>query len=447
MLFHKVEVLSPEERQNILHDALEILAQEGCSYHETEALALLAESGCEVDKEQARVRIPSAKLLSVLEQWNKTGCRSLYSHVYVAPGLTQYLWDMKEEKSYEAGIEDCRRLIGFMEKLPYIHMISCGIEPKDVPSSIRESGMAALMLEYSHKPFRISSPSHATVRDILEMAVAVAGSPEQLHQRPRCHGIIKTGQQFNYSENDIKLLQLYSHYRQPIHLVASAYSMSMPKPYILSLQLAEWLAGMYYLSCLKSLSPLILEIPSFVVGDATPHPDAVLLELATVQLAHSVHLPVGLPLHSLFSLRDFRSGWYAGIDRIFPWILDVEIRTMAGVVGQGFSIVQLFLENEIGRYLDHIKEGIALSGSSWQKIAAVGVGGSYQKSSEAALWKSEIFRYDRMELWRNYKMGMSEYTREHVERLWLETQPTSLLNDTQRQILKQIGQKQEKTVI
>lgn len=181
------------EQLNEIHEAsLDILKQVGISTQSQRFKEILLEHGC---KEKGK-RIVFTQ--DVIDKGMKTvpSCFQLYGR------RNDYVLDIGKKKAYcqtlvgapsvidlktgrrrDATLKDLEDITRLADALDHINIIS-PLFPRDVPQEIILTMETATLFRNSSKPFSICIESSREMKYILEILVAVAGSKENLKERP-----------------------------------------------------------------------------------------------------------------------------------------------------------------------------------------------------------------------------------------------------------------------
>ncbi len=436
--------LTPSQREKIMDTGMELLANTGILFQDKKALSLLADFGGKIDRRDGRVRIPSAKILPLLGQHRPAWLHCQPHHfVEVAAGTAQHIWNFEENKKEKATVEHGSQIVALINHLPNIRVASCGARPADMDLADSDLWAAEQLLTYTRKPFRVETLSPHAAHHILQMAVLVAGSLNELQKTPLIHGCVTLEDALTYHAQDAELLRLYSQHRQPIHWTPYAYPLSCGVANVLSLQLAEWFATVYYLVCIENTAPVIWEMPVYAAtGESSPQNQDIahwLIQMSLAELAVAYEWPLSCALSTTKGKWGFNKGWQLGINRILPWHTGVLHAYRAGVVEDGFSVAQLVLENEVANYLEQVYNKPILAPFSLPEIAKYSSG--YTGKALSSLWKSEIFRYDTSDLWRRSKSETVRVAKDYISQLWWQTEAEAVLSEQQRKAISEIKER------
>lgn len=432
--------MTPQQREKIIDNALQIIANTGILFQDKKALSLLADFGGKIDRRDGRVRIPVAKTSPLLHDHRPPWLsHQPAAQIEMAAGVATHIWNFEETKKERATVDHGSQIVALIDHLPYIHVASCGVRPSGMDILQAELWAAETVLTFTRKPFRVESTSPAIVQAILQMASAV----DDLSNSTRVRGHVVVDEALTFRSNQLESLRAYSQYRQPVHFTPCAYANSLGMANILSLQIAEWLALVYYLVCAENASPLVWETNTGVVAaDSSRQQDrlAGCVSLAWLaEMAAFYAWPLCYALSAEKSKWNFSKGWHLAVSRILPWLGGVDKVCQAGVVDDGFSVAQLVLENEVANYLQQIYNGNSFDSFSLPDIARY-VAGQTEKT-RPAVWKSEIFRYDATELWRHSKLESVRAAKDYISQLWWQTEAHAFLPEDQRQTLCEIKQR------
>jgi trimethylamine--corrinoid protein Co-methyltransferase len=204
-----------------------------------------------------------------------------------------------------------------------------------------------------------------------------------------------------------------------------------------ALQMAENLAGLVYLYCIDSKSPVALGGPMQTSDMRTGRclyaaPELSLIHLALVACAHHLGYMSGCTsgLCDANSM-DFQCGWERGLSAVLLWAAGSESIGMRGEMGggEGFSLESLVVENEMGGMLRRVSDGILVNDETLalDLIEAVGIGGTYIAEEHTAkhvreFWQPRVFKRSQFEeFWSDYK-HLEERAHERVNNILSEKQ-------------------------
>ena len=186
-------VLSDAQARAIYHGALEVLNRTGVHVHNSEARELMAKAGARVDG--VRVRIPPhivqdaiAATPRTFTLWSRDGkprIQVVPDRVYFGPGLTStHFVDPETGERRKTRRGDPAMTARVCDALPNIdYVMGLGLIG-DVPPNLAPVYEFAEMVANTTKPVMAWAYNVGNVRDIYDIAVAVAGSERALRERP-----------------------------------------------------------------------------------------------------------------------------------------------------------------------------------------------------------------------------------------------------------------------
>lgn len=429
MIFNQLDILSTEEIERILDTSYRIIEEVGPRFEWGPALDIMAEHGCEVDREKQIVRIPRGLTQKAVDNMTPLARPQDYPKMFWAPWIGMNYIDHETKERRPGRLQDCRDVVNVVNHLENISVSSTGVVPQDVPIEIADVYMAELLFKYSEKIFTTWTYTIETGRDLVEMALAVTGGAEQFRESKILNYLAEPVTPLKFSKHMLEIVKLYAEYDQPINM-GSMVQVGTTGPATLSgavaLQMAENLAGLVYLYCLGSKSPVALGGPMQTSDMRTGRclyaaPELSLIHLALVACAHHLGYMSGCTSGLCdANTMDFQCGWERGLSGILLWAAGSESLGMRGEIGggEGFSIDSLAVENEMGGMLKRISEGIIVNDETLalDVIERVGIGGNYLYDEHTArhahdFWQPEIFRRDQYEKFQsNYR---DTYARAH----------------------------------
>ena len=191
----RLQFLDEEHKQEIHHASLTILERTGVIVHEDEALELLRTAGCDVNDNTHRVRIPSFVVEDALRSvpskiliYDRLGNQSLVLEdrkTHFGTGSdTPYVIDFESAKRRKAILKDVERAARLADGLDNVDFIMCMGLAGDVPTLRSDRYHFAAMLSSSTKPVMFTAWDLNGLKDIYEMAVAIAGDEKTLRRKP-----------------------------------------------------------------------------------------------------------------------------------------------------------------------------------------------------------------------------------------------------------------------
>jgi len=205
----KLELLDRNLQKRILEEALQVLEAVGARVGAPEAADLLASAGARIDNGTAF--LPSALVRRTLESvprefslYDRVGqCSVHYAEddVHFDPGSSCLnILDSETRQPRPALSADLVRMVQVTEMLPQYAAQSTAMVCNDVPSEIGDWYRLLLVLWYSDKPIVTGAFSVPTLRIMLELLAADAGSRSALREKPRAIFDVCPSPPLNWSE-------------------------------------------------------------------------------------------------------------------------------------------------------------------------------------------------------------------------------------------------------
>ena len=189
------EVLSKDQREDILRAALEVLAHTGVEVHNQEALGILKSRGASVEGE--RVQIPGhlvrqalATAPSSFRVYSREGnpAKDIVigpNRVHYGPGPTcPNIRDPRTGERRKYLRRDAATVARVCDALPHIDFVESLGVINDVTPDLADVYEFADMLANTGKPIVAWSYTRETCQDIHRIAIAAAGSEEAFRRRP-----------------------------------------------------------------------------------------------------------------------------------------------------------------------------------------------------------------------------------------------------------------------
>ena len=435
MIFNRLDILTPEELERIVDTSCSMLEQAGFRFEWDFALNLMREHGCKVDMDAQMVWIPRRLVMEALEKMHPLAAPQEYPKLFWAPWIGMKFIDHKTQQPRSGTLQDCKNIINVVNHLENVSVSSTGVVPQDVDNRLPDLYMAELLFKYSEKIFTTWTFTVDTCRDIVEMALAVTGGEKELKESAIINYLAEPVSPLKLSRHSLEIIKLYGEMNQAINM-GSMVQVGTTGPATLAgsvaLQLAEDLASLAYLYCLGSQSPVSLGGPMQVADLKNGNclyapPELPLIHLGIVACAHHLGYLSGCTSGlTETNYPDFQNGWDRGMSMILLWAAGSEALGMRGQIGagQGFSLDELALENEMGGMMMKLSQGISVNDDTLALdiIESVGIGGSYSKLDHTnkhfgEYWKPELFSHEAFEeYWANYK-HLALRAHEKVERI------------------------------
>ncbi|NUM35322.1 MAG: trimethylamine methyltransferase family protein [Candidatus Brocadiae bacterium] len=421
--------ISSKQVQTIADYALEILEKEGCIYNSGNALSLLSYRGCNIEEKISRAYIPSQKMKEVLKKF----LFKPLSSPKLMSGSAHFFLDMNTKKKRSGTADDAKKMVAFASQLKNVEILSTMVDLENT----KKQEQYDIILRYSQKPFFVNEYSPEIVHDLLAMTSIACGSYKNLQENPRIYGAIELESPFCYSASHLDVLGLYAKHGQTICLKSSyEFSTEIPPQGLLSLQMAEWLAGIFYIHAMEYPCSVCIQLPSFPFGTKIGHYQSLLDYISYQHIAllvlEQLSIPVSLPILPILGL-GFLSGWVVALQRSIAKKFHASYLSDAGKNEPNtFSPLHLLIEDECVSYLNQIdfeKEDIP-------NLSLESMLSPSQKKQN--LWLSPIFHYNMKDIWRKKKATWQDTLREYTIDRWNASKVEPVLSSATLQELDKV---------
>jgi len=190
----QLTLLNEEQKDEIHQASLEILERTGILVYDQESLDLLKKAGCLI-KDGKRVFIPGPVIEEAIRTVpdritvsNRKGERCLYLEdrkSYFGTGSeTLNVIDLHTGERRKAILEDVREAARVSDYLKNVDFIMSMAMADDIPPNLSDRYQFEAMVSNTTKPIMFTAWDKEGLEDIYWMAVAVAGSEENLRQHP-----------------------------------------------------------------------------------------------------------------------------------------------------------------------------------------------------------------------------------------------------------------------
>ncbi|HOY64123.1 MAG: Trimethylamine methyltransferase (MTTB) [bacterium ADurb.Bin236] len=438
MIFNKLDVVSTQEIERILDTSYRILEEVGFKYEWDWALELLEKRGCKVDMAKQIACVPRSLTLEAVANMKPLASPQDYPKIFWAPWIGMNIIDFETKTKRAGTLNDCRNVINLVNHLENISVSSTGVVPQDVPIEISDIYMAELLFKYSEKIVTTWTYTIESAHDLVEMAKAVTGGEDELRGSRMINYLAEPVSPLKLSKHSLEIMKVYGELDQPINM-GPMVQVGTTGPATLAgsvaLQMAENLAGLVYLYCLGSNSPMALGGPMQTSDMRTGRclyaaPELSLIHLALVACAHHLGFMSGCTSGLTDSnCMDFQSGWDRGLSMMLLWAAGSESIGMRGEIGggEGFCLESLVVENEMGGMLRVLSEGILVNDDTLalDVIEKVGIGGNYLMEKHTMrhardFWQPGVFTQDTFDKYWSEPKPIEQRARERVEKILSE---------------------------
>lgn len=190
-----LDILSPEDITTIHQESLRILSEKGIRLLDREGLEILADVGAGVDFDSRMARLPPQLVEDAIRKapasftlYNRNGEPAMEmaagNTYYGGGGFVTYFDDYEANEIRYCSKEDLKKQFILGDALPNHEFMHSNCYPADVPRITSDRHMWAIGFSHQSKHFISDTYGQDSINDLLEMAVAIRGSLEELRQRP-----------------------------------------------------------------------------------------------------------------------------------------------------------------------------------------------------------------------------------------------------------------------
>jgi len=257
-----------------LHDAsMEIIESIGMRFDDAEALELLKKGGARLVEENL-VRIPqrmvewairtAPKCIRLYDRTGALAMRLAWGHSYYGPITdTLYVPDRVTGERRLATLDDLCEMVKVCDALPNIDYVMSVVLASDAPVHSADVHQVRVMLEHTSKPIVFVTYTGEMTRRVIELGEAVAGSAEELRDRPFLVNYINITAPLHHNADSIQKLFWSVDHGIPIiyrpSLVTRGYTTPLTMASFVALNNAGSLAGLVLAQLREEGAPFIRE--------------------------------------------------------------------------------------------------------------------------------------------------------------------------------------------
>jgi trimethylamine--corrinoid protein Co-methyltransferase len=423
----KISILDDQEISQINQNTRAVLDEVGVKFPSEKALKIFSEVGAVVDFNSQVVKIPA----DLLDKYLKTSPRS-YTMAGLRPDLDVHVGSSEGTYFYCSGEapkivdfetgerrlsvkEDTANHARIADYLPIISLLWPSVSSSDKNVTSPLHGLEAC---YNSTEKHVESESvmdEVSARYAVEMAIAIAGSEENLRERPILSQLLCCIAPLAQDKGGIEAAMVFAEYGIPVGLMSMPTLGLTAPPHAagsLTMAMAETLSGIMLLQIINpgvgnyiSVNPGIIDPRTgvYFMGSTI----AQLTNVAGIQLSHSNGIPV-LACHSFGGSQYELGNWQIGYENIFSHFLGV----MAGAdmsfgpsgMYEAVSLLdhqRILFDREILQVIDRVTDGIDVNSKtlSFDMIKELGQQGSYIGHRESvkefrSMWPQESILYE-----------------------------------------------------
>ena len=397
----RIRVLSEDECLKIDQASRSLLMEVGIQVDDNEALELLSQAGAIVNSTSKMVKIPSHVITRTLGMCSS--CVRLYDRKGGSPlliggdrvyfgtvGIATNVLDFNTNTYRQVVCEDLQDIIRLSDTLDPPDFILIPATPTDVPSSIVDMVEFKYLLLNTKKHFIGEAQNRKNLKKCFDMAIAVAGSLEELQAHPFFSVLVCLTSPLLFRTDAIDLIVETAKLGLPLFIESGPMSGGTSPCTLAStvvLANAELLASFVLAKAVNPAAPLIyaswariLDMRAATVSHGGP--EFPLLRMATTQMAKYYGLPCG----GGGILADTKSiDVQLGMEKLGTGLLPALADTNM-IVGMGLfadenaiSLETLLIDHEVCGWINRARRGIDVNDDTTDIsiIAQVGPGGDF----------------------------------------------------------------------
>ncbi len=335
------------------------------------------------------------------------------------------------------------------DALAQVGAVGAAVRPLDVPEPIRPLREAQTLLENTTKHVLLEVPSEAaTAEALIEIVRAAAEAPTP--ERAPASALLPTGLS---REERLEAATLLAGAGLPIVL---AVEPSLGRDGLAGALTSALAEGLGTAAALRSRSPearIVLVARALRAGGVPAGSAALRFQMAFVQAAHRLGLPVGVEALATGSrTSDWRAGAEGGLGMTAAWMTGPDLVLGAGLRdgGRAFSPVGLLLDTEAFDLVRPIPLGIAVDEETLAVgvIEKVGPGGHFLGEPHTLrhmreTWTSRFMDRDTWEAWEGKgRPEPPDHARERIPTLLAAHRPSPLPEAVRARIEEVIAERE-----
>jgi len=400
MITPRLSLLDPEDANRFHEASLRLLSEMGVVIEDKTAIEVLDAAGAAVDLRSNIVRIPADVLDKLIHQAprefvlggrsgrreNLMGGKELLTRPVVG---CLFITD-REGKHRRARTVDASKIARLVDAVDEYTWNAAAVYPDDVESSVCDVAYCKILFETTTKHFCISAYTPESLSYMVEMAEAVAGSPEKLRLAPLFNIVMATTSPMKYSKNQVGWIARAGKVGIPVG-IASTPLMGATGPVTLAgciVQMnAENLAGVALSQALNPGAPVYYcSRPTLLdmrTGNSLWGPiEMGMIDAAAIQVARRYQIPSDvLSLRTDAKSMDEQAAYERMSNSLMPALAGVNSIAGAGMLEfvNAVSEEQLVIDAEILTMIRRVVRGIDTDEESMslEVIEAVGHQGQF----------------------------------------------------------------------
>lgn len=399
--------LDESEKRSFVEEALGILERIGVELPGSAALPVLADLGAEVDEASGLVRLPPELVMRAVESCPRrvlmAGVSPEFDVVldegeptrFCSSGCAAFVLDHETGVRRPSTLRDLQAATTLLDETSEVDVLWTTITASDVPPEHRELAVCYVALAEARKHVTlVDSPSHA--EPLLRIMELLSGDAEAFRARPRFSTLLTVASPLRI---DGALLDFHARIAErgaPIEVftvpMAGATSPVTVAGTIVQ-GLAEFLAAATALQALAPGARLIMGVSGATMdmhtaGVSYASPEAALMNVACIELAHHLGMPTAVPGLSTDAKH---VGAQAGYEKALKGLCTAGVGAdvLSGGVGMidsasTFFLPQVVIDAEVIDMIRRVLGSVATSRDEMMisMIERVGIGGDYLREKD-----------------------------------------------------------------
>ncbi len=433
-IHENLQFLNPEEIKEIDNTSLLILDEIGCYVPNDKVLEKLKNRGANVDFDKKIVRFPkklvkdtvkkTPKDFEIVPSYSGNRFKVGDGELKLWMNFTQDMCDWKTFKRRESTYDEMMSGIILGNVLPFVGNNNVIATPEGIPPEILDVYCWYILYTYSQKACNSWIYNPRSAKYILAMAIAVAGSGENLKRDKNLMYFAESISPLKWGKDTLDIMCSYADYEIPMFLgpiLSTGGSGPVTLAGALALSNAEFLSGVMILNTLSEKQPIVYPVLTTPLNMRTAMisygaPETALLSAASVQIANYYGFPSSGNVHlSESNSPDFQYGYEKSATFSYALAAGMEMWGMIGYSAAGHmgtnpgvsSLEGLVLDNECFGYMSRILRGIEVNKETlaFDVIKEVGIGGTFISQDHTVnhfkneLWEPQIFSKDSYSKW------------------------------------------------
>lgn len=382
----QLEILSKDDVETIHRGTVQVLTKMGIKVWEPRAFALFKDAGAEADPKTKMVRIPEGLLKETVRKAPsefymygrdpryrlRMGAKRVH---FSSAGQTVKVHDL-EGHVRDALLKDTEDVAKICDSCEFIHHVSVGTTPKDVPDEVH--GLHHIWANWRNSVKTTDGYNYGTELSgrTLEMLSILRGGKEEMMKTPTLLGYMNPVSPMQLSTELVEGAMIYSKFNQPMLYAPEALAGGTAPVTLAGLlvqQNAEVLSGIMVSQMVRPGAPVLYGTVSAALDmkTGTPAlggPEVGLINIATAQLARYYNLPCrGTGGNTDSKVNDVQSGFESATTLLMAALAGMNfIYDAAGSLETSLtmSLEKIVMDNELCGMVSRVLEGIDVSEDS-----------------------------------------------------------------------------------